>query len=495
MKTAFESQHWFVAAVCDRRITARNRQSAALAERRYRILALKVFLYLCFCCFAISVGSAQSQPNIVVFLADDHGFLDSEVYGSKEVRTPNMLRLAEAGMTFTHAFVASPSCAPSRAALLTGLMPARNGAEANHAKPRADIKKLPAHFKELGYETAAFGKVSHYKHTSEYGFDHFAHDGFHEHAAIPAALKWLRERKSNKPLCLFVGSNWPHVPWPEKAETNGAIAVTLPPTFVDTPETREARKLYFAAVARMDAELGHVYDAAHAAFGTNLLFLHTSDHGAQFPFGKWNCYDAGIRTSLLVAWPGVVKPGTRTEAMVSWVDILPTLVEIAGGKTPTELDGRSFAAVLRGEKSTHRDRIFATHSADGNMNVYPMRSVRTADWKFILNLRPEFSFHTHIDLAPRDNKPGYWGSYWASWTNAAKTNDGAAAKVARYHQRPAEELYDLRSDPFEQHNLASDPRHAARAKAMRVELEAWMTDQGDQRKVFGQPRLVNATIQ
>ena len=456
---------------------------------------MRAFLCIWFCCLTVfSASGATSPPNIVVFLADDHGFLDSEVYGSKEVHTPNMLRIAQAGMTFTHAFVASPSCAPSRAALLTGLMPARNGAEANHAKPRAKIKKLPAYLKELGYEVAAFGKVSHYKHTADYGFDYFAHDAFHEHAAIPAALKWLRERKSDKPLCLFVGSNWPHVPWPEKAdgEQNNAA---LPPTLVDTPEMREARVLYCAAVARMDAELGQIYDSARESFGTNLLFLHTSDHGAQFPFGKWNCYDAGIRTSLLAVWPGVVKPGTRTDAMVSWVDIPPTLVEAAGGKAPDNLDGRSFAAVLRGEKSAHRDRIFTTHSSDGNMNVYPMRSVRTADWKFILNLRPEFSFHTHIDLAPRDNKPGYWGSDWASWTNAAKTNAVATVKVARYHQRPAEELYDLRNDPFEQRNLASDPAQAARAKVMRAELEAWMKEQGDQRRVFGQPRPLKASAQ
>ena len=100
----------------------------------------------------------MAKPHIVVFLGDDHSLLDSEVYGSTEVRTPNMQRLAATGITFTHAFVASPSCAPSRAALLTGLMPARNGAEANHSRPRPEIKKLPAYLRELGYEVVAFGK-------------------------------------------------------------------------------------------------------------------------------------------------------------------------------------------------------------------------------------------------------------------------------------------------------------------------------------------------
>lgn len=424
---------------------------------------------------------AHAKPHIVVFLADDHGYLDSQVYGNDEVLTPNMLRLAGAGMTFTRAFVVSPSCAPSRAALLTGLMPARNGAEANHTKPRAELKKLPAYLRDLGYEVVAFGKVSHYRHTADYGFDHFAHDAFHEHQAIPAALKWLRERPGDKPLCLFVGSNWPHVPWPEQPE---AEAKTLPPTQVATAETRRARARYYEAVARMDAELGQVYDAALEKLGTNLLFLHTSDHGAQFPFGKWNCYDAGIRTSLLVAWPGVIKPASRTDAMVSWVDILPTLIAAAGGTPPAELDGRSFLPVLKGRKSSHRDRIFATHSADGKMNIYPMRCIRTADWKFILNLHPEFKFTTHIDLTEGP-------AYWDSWTHTAETNQAAAGVLKRYHGRPAEELYDLKADPHEQRNLAADPTQAARVKALRAELEVWMRDQGDRRRVFGKPQPAN----
>src|SRR6186997_1328460 len=167
--------------------------------------------------------AAERKPDFVVFLTDDQGRLDCTPYGGMGIRTPNMQRLAEAGMTFTRAYVASPSCAPSRAALLTGLAPARNGAEPNHSKPRPELKKWPAYFRELGYEVVAFGKVSHYKHTADYGFDRFAHDTFHDHAGIPAAVEFLknRPRSGAKPLCLFVGSNWPHVPWPETpAETD-----------------------------------------------------------------------------------------------------------------------------------------------------------------------------------------------------------------------------------------------------------------------------------
>src|SRR5688572_17166939 len=230
------------------------------------------------------IAADTVRPNLVVFLTDDHSALDSTVYGSKEVRTPNMERLAKAGLVFDRAFVASPSCAPSRAALLTGLMPVRNGAEANHSKPRADIKKLPAYLQELGYEVVSFGKVSHYQHTGDYGFDHFAHDKYHEDVAIPEGIKWLRARKSDKPLCIFFGTNWPHVPWPETGEGYEAAKLQVPPTHVDTPRTREARARYYAAVGRMDAELGNAYDAAREVLGQDTFFLTTADHGAQWPF-------------------------------------------------------------------------------------------------------------------------------------------------------------------------------------------------------------------
>ncbi len=432
---------------------------------------------------ATQVFAAANKPNIVVFLSDDHSRLDSTVYGAKDIRTPNMERLARAGLTFERAFVASPSCAPSRAALLTGLMPARNGAEANHSKPRPELKKLPAYLKELGYEVVSFGKVSHYQHTGDYGFDHFAHDKFHEDVAIPNGIAWLRARKSDKPLCIFFGTNWPHVPWPESSEGYEADKVEVPASHIDTPATRSSRARYYAAVSRMDKDLGAAFDAANEVLGKNTFFLHTSDHGAQFPFGKWSLYDAGIRTPMIAVWPDRVRPGTRTDAMVSWIDILPTLVDVGGGAAPADLDGRSFGPVLRGETAAHRDRIFTTHSSDGRMNIYPSRSLRTGEWKYIRNLHPEFYFATHVDLVQAEG-------YYKTWQEKARTDRDAAAKLQRYHERPAEELYDLRADPLEQRNLAGDAGHAARLAAMRAEVEAWMKQNRDEGTVFGQPRLL-----
>ena len=177
---------------------------------------------------------AADKPNLVIFLADDLSVLDCPPYGGSDARAPNLQKLAGQGLLFRQAFVASPSCAPSRAALLTGLMPARNGAEPNHSKPRAEIKKLPAYLQELGYEVAAFGKVSHYNHGPDYGFDVVAGEGFHNHAGIGQAVEFLKSRDRKKPLCLFVGTNWPHVPWPE-TEAYSEEKIRVPPTHVDTP--------------------------------------------------------------------------------------------------------------------------------------------------------------------------------------------------------------------------------------------------------------------
>ncbi len=285
------------------------------------------------------------------------------------------------------------------------MMPARNGAEANHSKPRPEIRKWPAYFQALGYEVVAYGKVSHYKHTADYGFDSFAHDSFHEDVAIPEAVKFLKKRgRKEKPLCLMVGTNWPHVPWPETAEGYDPQKISPAPGNVDTAVSRAWRARYAAAVTRADSDLGLTLAAVREVLGDSTLILMTSDHGSQWPFGKWNCYEGGVRVPLIVSWPGVIRPGTRTTAMVSWIDLLPTLFAAAGGAPPAGIDGRSFLEVLKGSSTTHRDEIFTTHSGDGNWNVYPQRSVRVGQWKYIRNLHPEFAFTSHVDLQKKQRR-------------------------------------------------------------------------------------------
>ncbi|MGB1927630.1 MAG: sulfatase family protein, partial [Rubripirellula sp.] len=345
-----------------------------------------------------------------------------------------MQRVANHGVTFDQAFVASPSCAPSRAALLTGMYPARNGAEPNHARPSAEITKLPEYFQRIGYEVVSFGKVGHYAQTPDYGFDLAKHFGYHDDIAVDEAIDWLNRRQSNKPLCLFVGTNWPHVPWPEDHEGVEPGEIVIPPNHVDTKVSREWRAKYIAAIQKMDQELGRVYDASVRKFGKDFFFLHTSDHGAQWPFGKWNLYDDGIRTPLIVTWPEHIRPGERSDAMVSWIDVLPTLLDVAGAEPPASIDGKSFLPVLLGEIDQHRDYLFTTHSGDGDYNVFPMRSVRSSDgWKYIRNLHPDFLFGSHVTHASAEK------GYWHSWVSEAVISESAKSIVNAYRQRPAEQ--------------------------------------------------------
>lgn len=428
---------------------------------------------------------AAERPNLVLFIADDLGQIECSPYaaegGPTPARTPNMQRLARAGLTFTHAFVASPSCAPNRASLLTGLHIARHGAVNNHDKPRAEIKKWPAYFHDLGYEVVAYGKTSHYKHTADYGFDQFGFDSFHDHRGIAAAVEFLEKRDPAKarPLCLIVGTNWPHVPWPNEVVGYDPQALRLPPTLIDTPETRTAFAQYLTACSKADADLGTIYDAAEKHLGPNTLFVFTSDHGAQLPLGKWNCYEAGLRVPLIAKWSGVIAANSQTKALVSWIDLLPTFIAAAGetpppsGTAAEQIDGQSFLSVLKGQADRHREQIFAAHNRDQNMNVYPIRSLRTDRWKYLRNLAPESSHTTHIDKQP-DKHP-----YWPTWLEKAKSNETAADLVKRYHTRPAEELYDLAADPWEQHNLAGQPEQRERLAELRGDLDAWLQKMND----------------
>ncbi len=429
---------------------------------------------------------AEDRPDLVVFLSDDHTWRDSSVYGSPDIRTPNMDRLAAAGMTFDRAYVASPSCAPSRAALLTGLWPARNGSEANHSRPRADLKKLPSYLQELGYEVVSFGKVGHYKQTPEYGFDLARHFHYHEDTAIPESIRWLRERTSEKPLCLFVGSNWPHVPWPTESDGIDPATLIVPPNHVDNATTRTWRANYVAAIRNMDRELGLVYDTVREVLGEDTFFLHTSDHGAQWPFGKWTLYDDGIRTPMIVSWPGRIAPKQRCGALVSSIDILPTLLEAAGGKAPPEIDGRSFLPVLEGKAEKHRAFLFASHSGDGDFNVYPTRAVvDEAGNKFIRNLHPEFRFLSHITRNTGDS------GYWDSWLDSAVTDKVARSILRSYQTHPSVELFHTSSDPWEHDNLAAEAPHEKELANLSAKLDDWMAETKDPKSLFGKPVLIS----
>lgn len=209
--------------------------------------------------------------------------------------------------------------------------------------------------------------------------------------------------------------------------------------------------------------------------------IFTADHGAGM-FAKWTLYDLGLRVPMVARWPNVIKAGTSNNAMISFVDMVPTLVEIAGGqppRAPESIDGRSFLPVMREGKKTHRDIVFGAHTTMGIIggSVYPIRAVRTATHKYIRNLAPQNAFENTITRGDGTTKPAM--PVWRSWLEKAKNDAPTARRVHEFRFRPAEELYDLRSDPNERINLAANSARNGVLLDLRRQLDAWMLQQGD----------------
>ena len=405
------------------------------------------------------------RPNVVICLADDLTWHDVGCYGSPDARTPNIDRLAGEGMRFTHAFTATAMCAPTRQQLYTGIFPVRNGAYPNHSKVKPGTKSIVHHLKALGYRVGLKGK-KHFGPPASFPFEN-----------VKDAESFM-SRDADEPFCLVYCSDSPHLPWTAgDASAYDPRALTLRPYMVDTPETRVALTKYFAEVAAFDGEVGGLMaQLRRSGQEEDTVFICTSEQGAQFPHGKWTCYDVGLRTAFIVRWPARVKAGSVSGAMVQYVDVVPTLVDAAGGDGIEGLDGRSFLGVLDGKAKEHGDCVYGVHTTRGIISgseCYPVRSIRTRTHKYIRNLMPDAEFR-NVLIAGRDR-----GGYWRSWVERAKTDAHAARIVESYRRRPEEELYDLRTDPYELENVAADPANAELTADLSRRLHEWMESQGD----------------
>ena len=429
----------------------------------------------------LAAKEKQERPNIILFISDDHGWTDSGAYGDAYIKTPNIDKMASQGMRFTHAFAASPLCSPSRSVIATGMMPHRSGAHKFGRPIKRNLSTMPQYMKELGYYTAHFGKFHHYP------FHKFRYDLIREHSAIPRGNKYqckaadfIRNYDRKEPLFLVVCTHPPHTPW-KKNKRYDPATLKLPPNFVDTPETRSDRANYYTDVTLMDQIVGGVLDSVKEKdIVDNTLIIYTSDQGANWPFAKWCVYDGGLRVPFIARWPRKVKSGSVSDAMLGLVDLLPTCMEVGGGSPPRELDGRSFLAVLTGDRKTHREVVFGSHTGNdgpqGIANHCPARTIRTRTHRYILNLNPGTRFDTHITGCKKGSS---YLPHWNSWIEKAKTDPNAKAIVERYQHRPREELYDLRKDPFEMKNLAKNPKYARLLTSLRQQLADWCKTQGE----------------
>ncbi|MGS2760878.1 sulfatase family protein [Sinomicrobium sp. M5D2P9] len=452
-----------------------------------RINSLLIISFLLFSIMVEAQDKGQ-RPNVVIFIADDLGRNDIGPYGNRTVKTTNLDELANESVVFNQAFAASPTCTPSRASIHTGLMPFRNGAHANHTGLKDGVKTLPAYLQAEGYKVGFAGKL-HIGPVEAYPFDlikgtNVREPGHENDGVLWTDLelgpvdKWLNKASGDQtPFVLVVNDHSPHVIWPEEpAYSTGEV--DIPSMHIDTKDTRKSRARYYTDITKMDKNVGKMRELVRKnGLEENTIFIFTADQGPQWAFGKWNLYDYGIQVPLMVYWPGRADENRENDDLVSLTDLLPTLIEIAGGKAPEFIDGKSFLGLLNGEKTTHRKSVYGSHTGDGNMNRSPMRMIRTKRYKYILNLAPEEEYHTHIDKA-KDHDGGR--EYWNSWKVRSFSEDADASAVLwRYHKRPKEELYDIVKDPGERNNLAAHPDYKEITGDFRKQMEEWRKGQND----------------
>lgn len=441
---------------------------------------MKHFIF--FITFILTIGSANGateRPNILLFMADDLSWHDHGCYGNKEVQTPNIDHLAKEGMRFEHCYNSAPTCAPTRMSLYSGIHPVRNGGHPNHSYVYPHIRSLPHYLGDMGYTVALLGK-RHGMPESSFPFQVLGgrhHDnGEGVDLELDKARDFMKEHKG-KPWCLVVTSNQPHTPWNRgDASAYDAAQLALPPYLVDTPVTREALTHYYGEITYMDNQLGTVLKHLKATGQEqNTIVVYLSEQGSNFPHCKWTCYDSGLRSACIVRWPGKVKAGSLTDALIQYIDILPTLLHAVSGEAPQQdFDGRSILPVLLGEKSAHRNVVFGIQTSKGiggGPEAYAIRTVRDHRYRLIWNLNWKNEFRNGVTR----RFPAY-----QSWKAQADTGDAFALEQwQRYKTRPEFEFYDLQSDPYELNNLAEKPAHRKRIAKLKSEMDAWMKQQVD----------------
>lgn len=439
----------------------------------------------------------KKLPNIVLILADDLAWDDLSPFGHESIMTPNLQRLADGGMRFEQAFLTTSSCSPTRASLITGRYPHQTDAEQLHwPLPKGQVTFVEK-LKEKGYWTGAAGKwhlgddvrdrFDKIIEADESGFQlpsgEAAKSGeFAETAAGDAqsgCADWiplLQAHAPDRPFFLWLASLDPHRPYHEAIIEDGARPeeVKLPPYHPDTPAVRADYQSYYDEITRLDRHVGAVLDEIESqglAEKTVVLFL--SDNGRPFPRDKTTLYDSGIRTPLIVRWPGTIAPGSVCERLVSTVDLAKTLLTIAKIEKPgITFEGVDLAPLFAAPEKSLREYIFA----EKNWHDYEDRSraVRNERYKYIRNDYPDLPLTPPADVVR--------SATYVELLRLLEKNELTSDQQVHFQTpRAAEELYDLRLDPHELNNLAADGRYAPVMRAMRAALADWESKTEDQK--------------
>ena len=445
--------------------------------------------------------------NVILFVTDDQG-QDAGCFGNQVIETPNLDALAADGTVFSHAFCTTASCSASRSVILTGIHNHANGhyghAHAYHKfGSYPDIRTLPVRLAESGYRTGLVGKY-HVLPESTYAFQTKIKASARNAVQMARASQAFISKESDKPFFLYFCTSDPHrgggvdrtnelkpdrfgnqpggFPGVRTVEFDPS-EVLVPPFLPDTPTSRAELAQYYQSVSRIDQGLGVLIQGLKdAGKYSSTLIIYISDHGIAFPGAKTTLYEPGMRSPCIVRHPAVDRRGITNDAMVSWVDLTPTILDYAEGtgtvarstsvRDAFEIQGRSFLPLMGKETGGDEwNEVYASHTFHEITMYYPMRVVRERQYKLIWNIAHELPYPFASDL-------------WAAPTWQRQFEQGLDAMygkrtVGAYMHRPEFELFDLDVDPHEAVNLAGDVRHAKTLDRLKKKIKAFQERTND----------------
>lgn len=441
--------------------------------------------------FIMSAGMTAAAPlNILLITADDLG-LQLGCYGDSAIRTPHLDALARQGRLFENAYVAQASCSPSRSAMFTGLYPHANGqygllnAGAGfelHQPLRA--RTIPALLKKAGYRTGILGKL-HVGPEASFPFDtRVKVDTRDVREAARVAGEFLRA-EPGRPFFFMANYSDPHVmgrsprppqeafPTQYKGVPETPLKMSevppLPFQLLEEAEQTERVTQYYNACMRFDAAVGLLLaELESAGRAGDTLVLFVSDHGPPFFRGKTTCYEGGVKVPMIARWPGVFETGDRTPALVSTVDLLPTILDAAEVEAPAGLHGQSLRTTL--DPARQREYLATEFHFHGAAPFYPRRTIRDARYKLIHNLRAGV-------VKPSSGIDG--DAAFRLSQSSAHRETGMGRAFERAADPPEFELHDLLNDPWEVENLADKPGHQETLRRLQEALLVWRRETED----------------
>lgn len=437
----------------------------------------------------------DDRPNILLAIADDWSWPHAGAYGDEVVRTPTFDRLAGEGVVFDHAYVSSPSCTPSRAAILTGQSHWRLEESANlWSTLDRRFPVYPDLLESQGYLVGFTrkgwgpGRIEPGGRTRNPAGDHY--ENFTE---------FLDRKEEGQPFCFWFGSTDPHRPYEEGSGKSGGIdpaRISVPPFLPDVDPVRDDLADYYLEVERFDREVGEMLDELdHRGELENTIVVVTSDNGMPFPRAKATLYDAGTRVPLVIWGAGYLPGERRIDEFVSLTDLAPTFLEVAGQRVPPEMTGRSLVSLLvPSSVESQQNRDFILTGKERHVPCQeapesggtPMRAIRTHEFLYIYNFAPD----RWPSGTPHYEKAYLSGSWYGdvdngpSKTYMIENREEAAVKPLfdlAFAKRPSEELYNLGEDPWQTRNVAQDPEYEETKEKLHRTLMDELRDSGDPR--------------